>query len=231
MRGVTSLVIEAPASSDPGGENASPNLYGPVGCRVIEVLPPGDPGGENVPPNLYGPVGCRVIEVLPPGDPGCLSASPNVCAPVGCFALRRVLSKVLSRGSSGPETGKSYVDGREIGIGVGGGDCGVFGTNVDPRTDGGITGGKPRADVETGGILPDGCEPVFWFEGKDRVDVPNEPGKRIARPQRVQGLLLASHSFPQRGQIMMYSSCCLSRSIAWSAGQKTGSVTPRNTLP
>jgi len=177
-----------------------------VGCRVIEVLTSDDPGCENVPPNLYGPVGCRVIEVLAPSGPGCLSAPPNVCAPVGCFALRRVLSKVLSRGSNGPETGKSFVAGRDIGIGVGAGDCGVFGANADPRADGGITGGKPRADVEIGGILPDGCGPVFWVEREDRVDVPNEPGKRITRPQRVQGLLLASHSFPQRGQIMMYSS-------------------------
>ena len=36
--------------------------------------------------------------------------------------------------------------------------------------------------------------------------VPTGLGTRIARPQRVQGLLLASHSLPQRGHIIIYLS-------------------------
>ena len=124
-----------------------------------------------------------MIEVLAPMGPGCLSAAPNVCAPVGCFALRRVLSKVLSRGSNGPETGKSFVAGRDIGIGVGAGDCGVFGAHADPRADFGITGGKPRAEVETGGVLPAGCGAVFGVEREDRVVVSNETGNRVKQPQ------------------------------------------------
>ena len=71
---------------------------------------------------------------------------------------------------------------------------GVFGNPVDPREGG---------EGWDGGLLEAPGELLFCGGEAARPSCPDWPGIRIRRPQRVQGLLLASHSFPQRGQIMM----------------------------
>ena len=101
------------------------------------------------------------------------------------------------------------------------GNWGVFGTIVDSREKAGPFDGKlPEEDLPNGPLdcgrkcgdplEPSGClgccEIFCCVGGVVRPEGPDCPGIRITRPQRVQGLLLASHSFPQRGQIMIYPS-------------------------
>jgi hypothetical protein len=91
-------------------------------------------------------------------------------------------------------------------IEAGGGDC-IF------CCDGIVSGGVPNElpGCCRAGCIPPGCIGVELLLGSGLEVRPNGPdpdwpGTRTTRPQRVQGLLLASHSLPQRGQIMIYLS-------------------------
>jgi hypothetical protein len=63
-------------------------------------------------------------------------------------------------------------------------------------------GAEPSAGRLTEGIPPDGvtsfCGGV-WVRAAD----PSRAGKCTRRPQREHGLLLTSHSLPQRGQVIL----------------------------
>ena len=64
---------------------------------------------------------------------------------------------------------------------------------------------EPLDDCLKGDNPPD-CDALLFCGGVEeevRPRGPDWPGIRITRPQRVQGLLFASHSLPQRGHIMI----------------------------
>jgi hypothetical protein len=69
-------------------------------------------------------------------------------------------------------------------------------------------GAGPSAGRLTEGIPPDGvtsfCRGV-WVRAAD----PSRAGKCTRRPQREHGLLLTSHSLPQRGQVILALSLSL----------------------
>lgn len=105
-------------------------------------------------------------------------------------------------------------------------EIGVFGVIVDSLEKAGVFDGKlPEEGLPNGpldccrtiGKPPEPLGSPGWYEKFCCVGTvlrpkgPAWPGIRITRPQRVQGLLLASHSFPQRGQIMIYPSLRSSR--------------------
>lgn len=60
----------------------------------------------------------------------------------------------------------------------------------------------PSACSFTGGMPPD-CVTSFCGGALVRAVDPARPGNRTRRPQREHGLLLTSHSLPQRGQVMI----------------------------
>ena len=65
-------------------------------------------------------------------------------------------------------------------------------------------------DCVTGDVVPGGLKDFgplgagFW----SRACEPRRPGRRTSKPQREQGLLLTSHSLPQRGHVMMSLFLC-----------------------
>jgi hypothetical protein len=65
----------------------------------------------------------------------------------------------------------------------------------------------PDTDDDTRGLCVRVAERIF-------------SGKRTVNPQREQGLLLTSHSLPQRGHVILYSSLCTNK--AFSATRATG---------
>ncbi len=101
----------------------------------------------------------------------------------------------------------------DLGIVVGAGD--TVGIAIPEDTE----AADPSTGCFTRGLPPD-CITSFCDGALARPAAPIRPGNRTSRPQREHGLLLTSHSLPQRGQVMICPSLtdypALSKIFTWS---------------
>ena len=102
----------------------------------------------------------------------------------------------------GDEDCKVFTDSRgSRGLGIAVGTLGAGGT-VGIAIPEDTEDADPSPCRFTGGIAPD-CGASFCGGALARAADPIRPGNRTSKPQREHGLLLTSHSLPQRGQVMI----------------------------